>query len=132
METNEFNNPADRLKLQMIKRVILLVFGSIMICGLMAILAGAFFAAKTSDAAPIPNVEISAGVPEKPGQPTGDVPVKPIPIYVEEHNKFPIGALIVPLIVIGLFGLIAYGIYDLIRLRMHYRWMKERDDVMFP
>lgn len=132
METNEFNSPSDRLKLQMVKRVIVLVFGSIMICGFMALLAGAFFVAKTSDAAPIPNVEIKTGIPEKPGAPTVDIPVKPMPIYVEEHNKFPIGALIVPLIVITLFGMMAYGIYDLIRLRMHYRWMKERDDVMFP
>jgi len=142
METNEFKNPTDRLKLQMIKRVILLVFGCVMMCGFFAILPGLLFASVNSDAAPIPNVEVKAdkaSIADKApiiidDKLIPDVPEKPIyasqPIPVSE--PFPIMALIVPVTVLVMFGFLAFGIYDLIRLSMHYRWMKERDDVMFP
>jgi hypothetical protein len=44
---------------------------------------------------------------------------------------FPIGALVPPLVLLALLGLIAYGIYDAIRLFGRYR-KSQRDDQMFP
>jgi hypothetical protein len=122
MENTEFKSATDQLRTKVLQRVVLLTFGCITSClALMIIPLLYVMPLKGEMDAPVP-VQITSAGP-------ADVMAQPIPITPE---PFPIAALIPPIILLVLFCLIAYGVYDGISLFMRYRKSKEMDELMFP
>lgn len=54
------------------------------------------------------------------------------PVVIEDSSASSLAGLVLPAIALGIFGLLIYAAYDLLRLYLHYRISKERDDAMFP
>lgn len=149
MDTSENKNPTPSLKSRITRRASFLVLGGIVLFGLFA-MAGAVAAKRVDNAqvmaVPQPDktsaeaaaklkgssVEVmpNGNLKAQPEESSADGAAKPTVVFVPAENR---GAtLILPAIALGIFGLLVYAVYDLLRLYLRYRISKERDDVMFP
>lgn len=104
MENKSIETTTERLKLSLIKRVVLLFFG----CIASTILLGALPLLYL--------VPVSAEVSTR----TRATP-----------DTAPIGVFVEPVLMLFLLGLIAYGIYDAIRIFIRYRKSRQEDHQMF-
>lgn len=122
MENTEFKSATDQLRTKVLQRVVLLTFGCIGSCVAFMIIPLLYVMPLQSSIQQGVPVEITSSGP-------AEVHGQPIPVQAQ---PFPIAALIPPIILVALFCLIAYGVFDAINLFMQYRKSKERDEVMFP
>jgi len=151
METSEVKSSSNSLKSRLSGRAVLLVIGGILLFGAFAVARSTQSAGGVQmSAVPQPGgSEAGAGaVPAEPpavAGPGGHTQVQAVPqpagasagaaaqtIVVAGSDSFPREDLFLPVIALGILGLLAYGIYDLLRMYLRYRISKERDDVMFP
>ena len=95
----------DELKLGLIKRILILIFGCFASAALLGVLPLLYLAPMTAE------------VTERT-RPAQDAP--------------PIGAFVSPAVALALLGLIAYGVYDAIRMFMRLRSRQREDQQMFP
>lgn len=103
---NVVSNQTDKLKNKVIKRTVLLIFGSIAACALSVALPTLYLT---------PLRQVTYGANAAP-----------------PAQAFPIGALIPLVIMVVILAALAYALYDVIRLFVQYRKSKEMDSVMFP
>lgn len=104
MDNKSKQTTTENLKLSLIKRIVLLFFGCIAATIILNALPLLYF------------TPISAEVSTRTRTAT-DAP--------------PIGALVVPIVTLLLVGLLAYGIYDVLRMFLRYRKSGQDDQQMF-
>lgn len=105
METKSIEPTTESLRLGLVMRGILLVCGCVL-ASVLAVILPAFYL-------------LTAERVEGPGAP------------VARASAPPIGALVPPVVMLALLSLIAYDIYDAIRMFGRYR-RSQQDDQMFP
>jgi hypothetical protein len=104
MENKSIESTTESLKLSLIKRVVLLIFG----CIASTIVLGALPLLYL--------VPVSAEVSTR---------------IRSSSDMLPAGAFVPPVLTIVMLGLIAYGIYDAIRMFIRYRKSRQDDQQMF-
>jgi hypothetical protein len=105
MESN-VKSPTETLRLKVIKRVIVLIFGCLLTSVFAAVLPLLYLVTVRAEGT------------------VGDTPPPP--------PSIPIGAYIPPVVLLALVIALAYGLYDAIQLFLQYRKSKQMDEVMFP
>jgi hypothetical protein len=105
MDSASAEATTDQLKLGLVRRIMVLLFGCVASAVLLGLLPLLYLAPTT--------VEVATRT-----RPAQDAP--------------PIGAVVTPVVALALLGLIAYGVYDAVRMSMRLRSRQREEQQMFP
>jgi hypothetical protein len=104
MDDKSMQTTTERLKLSLIKRIVVLLFGCIAATIILNVLPLLYFTP----------ISAEASTRTRPAADTA-----------------PVGAFVVPAVTLLLVGLLAYGIYDAIRMFLRYRKSQQDEQQMF-
>lgn len=135
MERNESKSATDEIKLKFVQRIMLLAFGCITACVLIAVGVPVLaFASGGEREAPIPQLADDRLMAEEV-QASGPAPIELNSKYREfENSQFMNNfAIFIPItIFLSMVFLMGYALYDMFRLYLQYRKARDIEDPMFP
>jgi hypothetical protein len=132
MERSETKSPTEEIKLKFVGRIMLMAFGCMAACALIAIMPLLALMSSGQPSAPIlmPNGEDVAADNRAADE---YMQLRSVESVNEDTSSLGGFAVLIPVaIVLSVIFLIGYGVYDMFRLYLQYRRAKDLDEAMFP
>jgi hypothetical protein len=133
MERNQTRTSADEIKLKFVQRIMLLAFGFIAACVLIAALPVFAFASGSDREVPIPLNPADRYVAEEMQASGPAIELNEVGRDFEGSESMGGMEILIPVaILLVLIYLLGYGVYDMFRLYLQYRRARDVEEVMFP